>query len=79
MIAPTLALDHSPGLSLPFPPPPSFLFIIIKCTLLLFSAEAKNTSECAARLSLGLLPVLVEARTRQNQETDGTSSLKLPI
>lgn len=78
MIAPTLALDHSPGLSLPFFPL-SFLFIIIKCTLLLFSAEAKNTSERAARLSLGLLPVLVEPRTRQNQETDRPSSLRLPI
>lgn len=59
--------------------PLSFLFIIIKCTLLLFSAGAKNTSERAARLSLGLLPVFVEARTRQNQETDRPSSLRLPI
>lgn len=56
-----------------------FLFIIIKCTLLLFSAGAKNTSECAARSQSGpLSPVLEEARTRLNQELDWPYSQSLP-
>lgn len=47
------------------------LDIFIKWTLLLFSAEAKNTSDWAARAQGGLLPVLSEPRTGRTNRLMG--------